>query len=87
MTKYFFLQSYLVFFTCRILSLFTPIIVKWQKPYLDKYGNQPLKHQPVFIIGAPRTGSTILYQTLTNLYDVLYIDNLVCRFSKNLFFD
>ena len=45
-----------------------------------------LKHQPVFIIGAPRTGSTILYQTITNQLDLLYIDNLSCRFNKNLFF-
>jgi hypothetical protein len=39
---------------------------------------------PIFIIGAPRTGSTILYQALTNYFDVLYIDNLVCRWRRNL---
>ncbi|HKK40929.1 MAG TPA: sulfotransferase [Bacteroidales bacterium] len=34
-------------------------------------------HQPcVFIIGAPRTGSTILYQLVTSMLDVSYIDNL-----------
>jgi hypothetical protein len=41
---------------------------------------------PIFIIGAPRTGSTILYQALTNYFDVLYIDNLVCRWRRNLLF-
>ncbi len=40
--------------------------------------------QPVFIIGAPRTGSTILYQILTNELDVLYIDNLIDIFHKNI---
>ncbi|MDR9498522.1 MAG: sulfotransferase [Hydrogenovibrio sp.] len=40
---------------------------------------------PIFIIGAPRTGSTILYQALTNQSDVVYIDNLSCFFKQNLF--
>lgn len=43
-------------------------------------------HQPVFIIGAPRTGSTILYQALTNIYRVLYIDNAACEWCRNLRF-
>tara|TARA_R110000851_G_scaffold319526_1_gene483995 strand:- start:12684 stop:13667 length:984 start_codon:yes stop_codon:yes gene_type:complete len=41
---------------------------------------------PVFIIGAPRTGSTILYQALTNLYDVQYVDNVACSWCRNLRF-
>lgn len=61
-------------------------ILEWQKAKIEEYGNQLLKHQPIFIIGAPRTGSTILYQTITNLYDVLYVDNLVCKFHQNFFF-
>jgi len=58
----------------------------WESNFILKYSNQPLKHQPVFIIGAPRTGSTILYQTLTNQLDVLYVDNLICQFYRNFFF-
>lgn len=38
--------------------------------------------QPVFIIGPPRSGSTFLYQLITNLYDVKYFDNLVDIFHK-----
>ena len=41
---------------------------------------------PVFIIGAPRTGSTILYQALTNVYDLAYIDNTACKWHHNLRF-
>ena len=63
-----------------------PIIRRWEISKIKYFGKLPLKHQPVFIIGAPRTGSTILYQTLTNLYDVLYLDNLVCSFHRNLLF-
>ncbi|WP_197466304.1 MULTISPECIES: sulfotransferase [unclassified Oleiphilus] len=38
----------------------------------------------IFIVGAPRTGSTILYQALTNCYDVKYIDNLAASWFKQL---
>lgn len=41
---------------------------------------------PVFIIGAPRTGSTILYQALTNKYNLAYIDNTACTWHHNLRF-
>ncbi|MFL1455734.1 sulfotransferase [Marinobacter sp. GN3S48] len=41
---------------------------------------------PIFIIGAPRTGSTILYQALTNAYQLAYIDNSTCTWHRNLRF-
>jgi hypothetical protein len=66
--------------------LFGPFINAWEKGQINHYGCQPSEHQPIFIIGAPRTGSTILYQALTNLYEVLYVDNLTCRFYMNFFF-
>ena len=37
-------------------------------------------HTPLFIIGAPRSGSTLLYQVLSNYYDVGYLSNLHCKF-------
>jgi len=82
MNKYFNPKIYIN----KLISLFSPIIRLWENKYLNEYGNSPLKHQPVFIIGAPRTGSTILYQIITNQFDVLYIDNLICKFHRNLFF-
>jgi len=44
-------------------------------------------YYPVFIIGAPRTGSTILYQIMTNLYDILYINNDICVQHRNNLLD
>lgn len=41
-----------------------------------RFGNDTPKHQAVFILGAPRTGSTFLYQLVTNLCQVTYLDNL-----------
>ncbi|WP_373073592.1 sulfotransferase [Sulfurimonas sp.] len=74
------------FMISRFLLLFSPVIKIWENNKIKKYSKLKLKHQPVFIIGAPRTGSTILYQTLTNQLNVMYMDNLVCRFYLNTFF-
>ena len=60
-------------------------LFKYRKD-LNYYRYEKLKHQPIFIIGAPRTGSTILYQALTNYYDVSYIDNCVDKWHRNLFY-
>lgn len=63
-----------------------PLVRKLEKSKIEKYSKKDIKYQPIFIIGAPRTGSTILYQALSNKYIFLYIDNLICNFYKNLFF-
>lgn len=86
MHKYFNPKNYFLFVFNRIINLSSPLLRLWEETRISRYGNQPLKHQPIFIIGAPRTGSTILYQMLTNIYDVLYIDNLTCLLHKNLVF-
>lgn len=35
---------------------------------------------PVFVIGAPRSGSTLLYQTLVNRFDFGYLSNFHCKY-------
>lgn len=39
---------------------------------------------PVFILGSPRSGSTVLFQMLSHTLDILYPDNLAYCFQKNL---
>lgn len=85
MSKYLSPRNYLRFLSIKLLQLTSPLIKLWENKKIEKYASTPIKHQPIFIIGAPRTGSTILYQSITNQYDVLYIDNLVCAFNKNLY--
>ena len=41
---------------------------------------ESLPYAPVFIIGAPRSGSTVLYQVLTNYYDFGFLANIHCLF-------
>lgn len=38
-----------------------------------------LRHPPLFIVGAPRTGSTLLYQLVVHRFDVGYLSNRHCR--------
>ena len=47
----------------------------------------PQKLNPIFIIGAPRSGSTLLYQVLTHRYKFIYLNNftvdkMVTEFKK-----
>lgn len=53
-------------------------------PFIKKIKNENPERQPVFIVGAPRTGSTALYQALTNYFNVAYIDNLASVLYRNL---
>ncbi|MFC1755882.1 sulfotransferase [Patescibacteria group bacterium] len=58
---------------------------KWEKSQFKKYNQNP-NHKQIFIVGAPRTGSTFLYQTITNMYNISYVDNLTCFLYKNFLF-
>lgn len=44
---------------------------------INKYGRREDKNTLLFIVGAPRTGSTILYQLLTHAFQVDYINNFM----------
>ncbi len=70
----------------RILKYSSPVITIAEKRKIAKYGNTSPAQPCIFIIGAPRTGSTILYQLVTNIYDLLYIDNLVNLARQNPYF-
>lgn len=58
-----------------------------QKNIYREIDNGPFRYgSPVFIVGAPRTGSNVLYQALTNCYDAVFIDNPAARFYRTLRF-
>ncbi len=42
-------------------------------------GDGPLQHAPVFVLGAPRCGSTLLYQVMLDYFDLGYLSNLHCK--------
>ena len=40
----------------------------------------PLRYPPVFFLGAPRSGTTLVYQVFTDAFDVAYLSNFHCQF-------
>ena len=42
--------------------------------------DEPLRYPPIFIVGAPRSGSTLLAQVLTDALDIGYLSNRHCQF-------
>lgn len=73
------------FFQKRILKYLGFILSPIDLYLTKKFKNKEIRHQPVFIIGAPRTGSTILYQFITNYLNVSYINNMVYYGYKSLY--
>lgn len=84
--KYFILKNYFNWIYINFYKFFLPIIRKYEKKKFKKYNRGSIQNQPIFIIGAPRSGSTVLYQMITNTYDVTYINNLTCALNKNILF-
>ena len=68
----------------KLLLLSSPVIHIFENCWFYRFDSGGFS--PVFIIGAPRTGSTILYQALTNSYQLAYIDNTACTWHRNLRF-
>ncbi len=42
--------------------------------------DQPFRQPPIFILGAPRSGSTLIVQAITDAFDIGYLSNAHCRF-------
>lgn len=63
-----------------------PLIKPFEEKKIHYHALRKEGYQPIFIVGAPRTGSTLLCQILSNTFDFLYIDNLIATFYRNLYF-
>lgn len=73
-------------FLRRLFKYLSPLIRLFEINQIKKFASKNPEHPIVFIIGAPRSGSTILYQLITNFFDVCYINNLINLSRENLFF-
>ena len=72
---------------CSILSkVGNPLISIWENKELKEIDQIQSHWEPIFIVGAPRSGSTYLYQLLSNHFDLLYPDNLTAHFHHNPIF-
>ncbi len=63
------------------------IIIELNKLIEDKLNHIQLSSNkrlyPIFIIGAPRSGTTLIYQSLISHYDIGYPSNLIAKFWSN----
>lgn len=60
------------------------ILSVFERFYIYRYSKTIIKHPIIFIIGAPRSGSTILYQLITSFFNVTYINNLMDAARQNI---
>lgn len=68
----------------RLLHLLLPLVnsvLHRAEVALSSGSARPLPHAPVLIVGAPRSGSTLLFQLLTEAFDFGYLSNAHCMFS------
>jgi len=69
-----------------ILKYSSPLLSPLEKHYINQYGHHTPDQPCLFIIGPPRSGSTILYQLITSLLEVEYVDNLANLARNNPYF-
>ena len=70
----------------RFLKYSAFFIAPFEILFISKYSKIKSPFQPVFIIGPPRSGSTILYQIITEYLNVLFIDNLINMARRTTWF-
>lgn len=67
--------------TIRLLLMYLNPLNIFEGIYIRKSKKQ--KYPPIFIIGAPRSGTTLLYQLLTYHFELSYFSNFVSTFVKS----
>jgi len=83
MHKYLNPKNYLQYFLNRSVGLASIALGPLEKYLCQKYENEEIKqYPPVFIIGAPRCGSTLLYKVLTERFKFSYFSNFTAQFYK-----
>ena len=75
-------KNYLRYFLNRSIGLSSIALQPLESYLAKKYGDEGIKkYPPVFIIGAPRCGSTLLYKVLTEQFKFSYFSNF--RLNRN----
>jgi hypothetical protein len=68
-------------FVARVFRLANRSLLPQVEAAMAPSPDQPLRHPPVFFLGAPRSGSTLAVQVLTEILDVGYMSNCHCQWS------
>jgi len=65
------------------LLAYDPILPLVERIFLLKRHFNPRELQPIFIVGPPRTGSTLLFELLISMYRTAYLTNLSSLLFKS----
>lgn len=79
MNKYLDPRSYIRVVSRRITKEINHTLLRAIEPLLLREYFGELRHPPVFFLGAPRSGSTLIIQTLTDALNLGYISNAHCK--------
>lgn len=61
----------------------TPVLLPMERSFANRMlGDGQLQPDPVFIIGTPRSGSTLLYKTVTQAFSFGFVDNFSSLFWR-----
>ncbi len=83
MYKYLNPKNYFQYFLNGFAKLASIALHPVENYLAQKYGDEGLrKYPPVFIVGAPRCGSTLLYKVLTERFKFSYFSNFTAKFYK-----
>lgn len=74
-------------YTLRRLFKYSAWIIRpFERKIIKKYSKKSSHYSPVFILGLPRSGTTVLYQYLSDFFNVTYFNNLVNLGRENIHF-
>ena len=62
-----------------VLNLANRHLLEPLETWISPNPDQPLRYPPIFFLGAPRSGSTLAIQVITDVLDVGYISNKHCQ--------
>ena len=74
-------QDYLRYFLRILLKLAYKALAYWEHWWLMSM-DRKLKYPTIFIIGPPRSGTTLLYQAIVHHFHVAYFPNIAVKFSE-----
>lgn len=70
----------------RVLKYSRFFTIPFSNLKVNKYSQLDYGFSPLFIIGAPRSGTTLIYQLITNYFKISYPSNLVELSHENIYF-
>lgn len=68
----------------KIFSQLTKIFIPLDRYIYKTKKTDEIDFSPIFIIGAPRTGSTVFYQYFINWFDIAYVSNFLSYFYHSI---